>query len=46
MMTMSITKRLAITVAEALAGSILISLNLRWIAQIRRYLRQRRAAAR
>lgn len=37
-------KRVALTVAEALAGSILISLNLRWIAQFRRTLRQRRAA--
>lgn len=42
---MPITKRMAITIAEALAGSILISLNLRWIAQGRRYLRQRRAVA-
>ena len=38
-------KRIAASAAEALAGSILISLNLRWIAQARRKLRRWRAAA-
>ena len=45
MMTMTM-KRMALTATEAVAGSILISLNLRFIAQARRYFRNRRAAAR
>lgn len=36
---MTFVKRLAITAAEAAALSILISLNLRWIAQARRSVR-------
>lgn len=42
---MNIPKRIAISAAEALVGSVLISLNLRWIAQARRALRKWRAAA-
>lgn len=42
---MNILKRIAISAAEALAGSVLIALNLRWIAQSRRTLRKWRAAA-
>lgn len=42
---MTIVKRIATNAAEVLAGSILISLNLRWIAQARRRLRKWRNAA-
>ncbi len=38
---MNIYKRIAASAAEAVAVSILISLNLRWIAQARRTLRRR-----
>jgi hypothetical protein len=41
----NITKRIALSAAEAWLGSILISLNLRWIAQARRSLRRWRTAA-
>lgn len=41
----TILKRIAVSAAEALAGSVLIALNLRWIAQARRTLRKWRAAA-
>ncbi len=37
---MTIVKRLAVTVAEAAALSILISFNLRWIAKARRLARK------
>jgi len=36
---MTLAKRLALTAAEAAALSILISLNLRWIAKARRSVR-------
>jgi len=42
---MNVIKRIAVSAAEALAGSVLISLNLRWIAQARRTLRKWRNAA-
>ena len=45
-MNIPLYNRLAITAGEALAMSILISLNLRWIAQIRRSLRKRLTAPR
>jgi hypothetical protein len=38
-------KRLAISLADRLSGALLISLCLRWNAQVRRKLRRRRAAA-
>lgn len=36
-------KKIALGAGEALAWSIQISLNLRWIAQIRRVYRQRKS---
>ena len=45
MVVTNIGKRIALTAVEALMGSILISVNLRWIAQARRVLRKWRVAA-
>ena len=40
-----VARKLAISAAEAFAGAVLISFNLRWIAQARRHWRKRRSAA-
>jgi hypothetical protein len=38
-------KQIAISIADRLGGALLISLGLRWIALVRRTLRQWRTAA-